>query len=68
MREELLKLDASKRIFDREIGKLVVFLHNKVFNIEQWIIKIKRTTFDWLHLIFDEIFANKSELEDFLKT
>ena len=34
MRKELLKLDCSKEIFDREIGKLVVFLHNKIFNLE----------------------------------
>ena len=33
MREELLKLDVSKKIFDREIGKLVVFLHNQIFNV-----------------------------------
>lgn len=34
MRKELLKLDCSKEIFDREIAKLVVFLHNKIFNLE----------------------------------
>lgn len=31
MREELLRLDASKAIYDREIVKLVVFLHNQIF-------------------------------------
>ncbi len=33
MREKLLNLEISKKIFDREIGNLVVFLHNKLFNI-----------------------------------
>ena len=33
MREKLLNLKTSKEIFDREIGNLVVFLHNKLFNI-----------------------------------
>ena len=32
-REKLVKLDTSKKIFDREIAKLVAFLHDKVFNI-----------------------------------
>lgn len=34
MRKDLLKLDASKEIFDKEIGKLVVFLHNRIFKEE----------------------------------
>ena len=34
MRKELLRLDCSRKIFDREIANLVVFLHNKIFNIE----------------------------------
>lgn len=33
MRKELLRLDCSKEIFDREIANLVEFLHNKVFNL-----------------------------------
>lgn len=33
LREDLLKLDISKKIFDREIANLVVFMHNKIFNI-----------------------------------
>lgn len=32
MRKELLKLECSKEIFDREIANLVVFLHNRIFN------------------------------------
>lgn len=34
MRENLLSFEYSKLIFDREIGKLVVFLHNKVFRLD----------------------------------
>lgn len=34
MREELLKLDCSKKIFDREIANLVIYLHNTIFNVE----------------------------------
>lgn len=33
MRKEILKLDCSKEIFDREIGKLVGYLHDQVFKI-----------------------------------
>lgn len=32
LRGDLLKLDISKKIFDREIANLVVFMHNKIFN------------------------------------
>lgn len=32
-RKELLKLECSKEIFDREIGKLVVYLHDKIFEV-----------------------------------
>lgn len=35
VRNELLQLDLSKTIFDREIAKLVVFLHNQVFLISK---------------------------------
>ncbi len=35
MRKELLKLECSKEIFDREIANLVVYLHNQVFKIRQ---------------------------------
>lgn len=31
-REELLKLEVSRKIFDREIGNLIMFLHDKIFN------------------------------------
>lgn len=31
MRKEILKLDCSKEIFDREIGNLVVYLHDQIF-------------------------------------
>ena len=31
MRKELLKLEVSREIFDREIGRLVVYLHDKIF-------------------------------------
>lgn len=31
MREELLNLEESKKIYDKEIGKLVIFLHNQIF-------------------------------------
>ena len=33
MRKELLELESSKEIFDREIGNLVVYLHDKIFGI-----------------------------------
>ncbi len=32
LRKDILKLEVSKEIFDREIGKLVAFLHNQIFN------------------------------------
>lgn len=32
LRKDILKLEVSKEIFDREIGKLVAFLHNQTFN------------------------------------
>ncbi len=35
MRKELLKLDCSREIFDREIANLIVYLHNQVFGIEE---------------------------------
>ena len=31
-RKDILKLEVSKEIYDREIGKLVVFLHDNIFN------------------------------------
>ncbi len=31
-RKDILKLEVSKEIFDREIGKLAVFLHDQIFN------------------------------------
>ena len=34
MRKELLKLECSKEIFDREIGILIRYLHNIIYNIE----------------------------------
>lgn len=34
MRKELLKLECSRDIFDREIANLVVYLHDKIFQIE----------------------------------
>lgn len=33
MRKNLLKLECSREIFDREIANLVIFLHDKVFNM-----------------------------------
>lgn len=33
MRTELLKLESSKQIFDREIGELIRYLHNIIFKI-----------------------------------
>ena len=35
MRKNLLKLDCSKEIFDREIANLVVYLHNQVFKADE---------------------------------
>ena len=32
VRKDILKLEVSKEIYDREIGKLVAFLHDNVFN------------------------------------
>lgn len=32
VRESSLQLDISKKIYDREIAKLIVFLHNQIFN------------------------------------
>ncbi len=32
VRESELKLDISKKIYDREIAKLIVFLHDQIFN------------------------------------
>lgn len=32
LRKDILKLKISKEIFDREIGKLVAFLHNNIYN------------------------------------
>ena len=32
LRKDILKLEVSKEIYDREIGKLVVFLHDNIFN------------------------------------
>ena len=32
LRKDILKLEVSKEIYDREIGKLVAFLHDNVFN------------------------------------
>lgn len=34
LRKEILKLECSKEIFDREIVNLVVYLHDKVFGIK----------------------------------
>lgn len=34
MRDELLELECSRKIFDREIGKLVTYLHNIIFKID----------------------------------
>lgn len=34
MRKDLLKLEISKKIFDREIAKLVVYLHDVIFKID----------------------------------
>lgn len=33
LRKEILKLDCSKEIFDREIGNLVAYLHDKIFDL-----------------------------------
>ncbi len=33
LRKDLLKLECSKEIFDREIGKLVVYLHDRIFGV-----------------------------------
>lgn len=35
LRKDLLKLECSKEIFDREIAKLVVYLHDRIFKIEK---------------------------------
>lgn len=35
LRKEILKLDISKEIYDKEISKLVKYLHNKIFKIEK---------------------------------
>ena len=32
LRRDILKLEVSKEIFDREIGKLVTFLHDQIFD------------------------------------
>ena len=32
LRKDILKLEISKEVFDREIGKLVSFLHNQIFD------------------------------------
>lgn len=34
-RNEILKLDCSREIFDREIGKLVGFLHDEIFEVDK---------------------------------
>ena len=33
LRKDLLKLECSKEIFDREVGKLVVYLHDRIFGV-----------------------------------
>lgn len=33
LRKHLLKLECSKEIFDREIGKLVAYLHDRIFGV-----------------------------------
>lgn len=35
LRKDLLKLECSKEIFDREIGKLVIYLHGRIFGVEK---------------------------------
>mgnify|MGYP005786382287 FL=1 len=32
LRKDILKLEVSKEIFDREIGNLIAFLHDQIFN------------------------------------
>lgn len=34
LRKDILKLDCSREIYDREIGLLIRYLHNKIFKIE----------------------------------
>ncbi len=35
IRKDILKLECSKEIFDREIGNLIRYLHNIIYKIEE---------------------------------